>query len=115
MAGISIASLAAASPVLLVSSPFWFDVNTSNTSAQQPAACVVMARLTVTQAVPMGFELLLSILAFVLFCSAYPDQYRTRLWSIGGERGWNSNPHLRIYFYANYEDPPEIPLIWSQR
>lgn len=60
-------------------------------------------------------ELLLGIITFTLFCSAYPDQYRTRLWLIGGEHGWNSDPSLRIYFYANYQNPPEIPLLWSQR
>ncbi|KAK8876880.1 hypothetical protein PGQ11_001826 [Apiospora arundinis] len=73
-----------------------------------------MARITITQATLTGLELLFSIITFVLFCSAYPDQYRTRLWEIGGENGWNSNPRLRIYFYANYEEPPEIPYVWSQ-
>ncbi|KAH7024935.1 uncharacterized protein B0I36DRAFT_249788 [Microdochium trichocladiopsis] len=40
---------------------------------------------------------------------------RTKLWQTGGDNGWNSDPSLRIYFYANHEEPPEIPLIWSQR
>ncbi|KAK8024455.1 hypothetical protein PG993_012521 [Apiospora rasikravindrae] len=74
-----------------------------------------MVRITLTQASLMGLELVFSIVTFVLFCTAYPDNYRTRLWSIGGEMGWNSNPRLRIYFFANYEDPPEVPLVWSQR
>ncbi|KAK8102238.1 hypothetical protein PG984_015384 [Apiospora sp. TS-2023a] len=73
-----------------------------------------MARITPIQASLMGLELLFSIVTFVLFCTAYPDNYRTRLWTIGGERGWNSNPRLRVYLYANYEDPPKIPMIWSQ-
>ncbi|KAK8071298.1 hypothetical protein PG997_011501 [Apiospora hydei] len=68
-----------------------------------------MTRITVIQASLMGLELLFSIATFALFCTAYPDHYRTRLWSIGGEMGWNSNPRLRVYFFANYEDPPEIP------
>ncbi|KAI2617659.1 hypothetical protein GGS26DRAFT_397405 [Hypomontagnella submonticulosa] len=50
-----------------------------------------------------------------LLCCAYPERFRKTLWEIGGENGWNSNPRLRIYFYANYEQPPEIPLIWTQR
>ncbi|KAL7628444.1 hypothetical protein AAE478_002647 [Parahypoxylon ruwenzoriense] len=50
-----------------------------------------------------------------LLCCAYPEQFRKALWQIGGENGWNSNPRLRIYFYANYQQPPEIPLIWTQR
>ncbi|KAF5494100.1 hypothetical protein CGCS363_v009807 [Colletotrichum siamense] len=53
--------------------------------------------------------------ALALFGIAYPDRFRSRLWRNGGEEGWCSNPRLRIYFYANYEEPPEIPLIWSQR
>ncbi|KAK7946980.1 uncharacterized protein PG986_011301 [Apiospora aurea] len=73
-----------------------------------------MTRITPIQASLMGLELLFSIVTFALFCTAYPDHYRTRLWSIGGEMGWNSNPRLRVYFFANYEDPPEIPMIWSQ-
>ncbi|TDZ67534.1 hypothetical protein CTRI78_v002817 [Colletotrichum trifolii] len=52
--------------------------------------------------------------ALVLFGIAYPDNLRSRLWRNGGEEGWCSNPRLRIYFYANHEEPPEIPLIWSQ-
>ncbi|KAI3528318.1 hypothetical protein CABS01_02073 [Colletotrichum abscissum] len=53
--------------------------------------------------------------ALVLFGVAYPDRFRSRLWRNGGEQGWCSNPRMRIYFYANHEEPPEIPLIWSQR
>lgn len=53
--------------------------------------------------------------ALALFGIAYPDHFRSRLWRDGGEEGWCSNPRLRIYFYANSEEPPEIPLIWSQR
>ncbi|KAK6213792.1 hypothetical protein QIS74_09794 [Colletotrichum tabaci] len=53
--------------------------------------------------------------ALVLFGVAYPDRLRSRLWRNGGEEGWCSNPRLRIYFYANHEEPPEIPLVWSQR
>ncbi|OTB01685.1 hypothetical protein M426DRAFT_25449 [Hypoxylon sp. CI-4A] len=49
-----------------------------------------------------------------LLCCAYPERFRKTLWEIGGENGWNSNPRLRIYFYANYQQPPEIPLIWTQ-
>ena len=63
----------------------------------------------------LSVEVLVCLVTFTLFCSAYPAQYRTRLWEIGGEHGWNSDPSLRIYFYANYQEPPEIPLIWSQR
>ncbi|OLN97087.1 hypothetical protein CCHL11_02163 [Colletotrichum chlorophyti] len=59
-------------------------------------------------------EAVVTVGALVLFGVAFPDRFRSRLWTNGGENGWCSNPRLRIYFYANYEDPPEIPLIWSQ-
>jgi len=52
---------------------------------------------------------------FSLFANAYPDKYRTALWQYGGTNGWNSDPSLRVYYYANYKEAPEIPLIWSQR
>ncbi|GKT40316.1 uncharacterized protein ColSpa_00497 [Colletotrichum spaethianum] len=55
------------------------------------------------------------VATLILFGIAYPDRFRSRLWRNGGEEGWCSNPRLRIYFYANHEEPPEIPLIWSQR
>ncbi|KAF6828633.1 hypothetical protein CPLU01_08402 [Colletotrichum plurivorum] len=60
-------------------------------------------------------ESIIVVGALVLFGAAYPDRLRSRLWRNGGEEGWCSNPRLRIYFYANYEEPPVIPLIWSQR
>ncbi|WYZ42685.1 hypothetical protein EsH8_VI_000384 [Colletotrichum jinshuiense] len=60
-------------------------------------------------------EAVVVVAALILFGVGYPDRFRSRLWRNGGEEGWCSNPRLRIYFYANYEEPPEIPLIWSQR
>ncbi|RFN46333.1 hypothetical protein FIE12Z_9407 [Fusarium flagelliforme] len=60
-------------------------------------------------------ELLISMTALVLFCLEYPADFRTSLWENGGVEGFNSNPNQRIYFYANHREPPEIPLIWSQR
>ncbi|EXF74199.1 hypothetical protein CFIO01_06793 [Colletotrichum fioriniae PJ7] len=61
------------------------------------------------------FEAAVVFAALTLFGMAYPDRFRSRLWRNGGEEGWCSNPRMRIYFYANHEEPPEIPLIWSQR
>ncbi|KAF4777571.1 hypothetical protein HER10_EVM0003930 [Colletotrichum scovillei] len=66
-------------------------------------------------AVLLCIEAVVVFAALVLFGVAYPDRFRSRLWRNGGEEGWCSNPRLRIYFYANHEEPPEIPLIWSQR
>ncbi len=60
-------------------------------------------------------EFIISITALALFLANYAQDQRTRLWEVGGEKGWNSDPRLRIYFYANHREPPEIPLVWSQK
>ncbi|KAI0380594.1 hypothetical protein F5Y04DRAFT_94802 [Hypomontagnella monticulosa] len=65
--------------------------------------------------ISLSIEFGLVVITMSLLCCAYPERFRKTLWEIGGENGWNSNPRLRIYFYANYEQPPEIPLIWTQR
>jgi len=62
----------------------------------------------------LSLEAFFTIVALGLFGSAWPDAYRSILWEIGGIKGWNSNPRLRVYYYANYEEPPAIPFIWSQ-
>ncbi|KAF7534062.1 hypothetical protein G7Z17_g13425 [Cylindrodendrum hubeiense] len=74
-----------------------------------------MAHPTKLYLVLLGLELAIATVAVVLFGLAYPDRFRSKLWGNGGVEGWNSNPNLRIYFYANHIEPPEIPLIWSQR
>ncbi|KAH6669680.1 hypothetical protein F5X68DRAFT_50626 [Plectosphaerella plurivora] len=63
----------------------------------------------------LGIELCLCVTLAGLFGAAYPDRFRTALWEAGGAAGWNSDPRQRIYFYANYKEPPVVPLIWSQR
>lgn len=73
------------------------------------------ARPISVSTIAIGVELLFSLVVLLVTCKAYPDKYRTLLWSIGGERGWNSNLDLRSYFYANHREPPEVPLIWTQR
>lgn len=60
-------------------------------------------------------ELGFAITLVSLFACAYPDRYRTALWQEGGTKGWNSDPHQRVYDYANYREPPPIPLIWDER
>ncbi|KAL0936292.1 uncharacterized protein CTRU02_208507 [Colletotrichum truncatum] len=70
---------------------------------------------TTALALLLCLESVVVITALVLFGVAYPDRFRSRLWRNGGEEGWSSNPRLRIYFYANFEEVPQIPLIWSQR
>ena len=60
-------------------------------------------------------ELAIIILLLILCGYACPDTFRTTLWREGGTHGWNSDPDLRIYFYANHQRPPTIPYIWSMR
>ena len=59
-------------------------------------------------------EGLLVAASLALFAFEYPDGARISLWEEGGAKGFNSDLKLRIYFYANYQEPPEIPFIWSQ-
>jgi hypothetical protein len=54
-------------------------------------------------------------ISLFLFSYGYPETVRKSLWEEGGLKLFNSNPRLRIYFYANYLEPPEIPYIWSQK
>ncbi|KAI1415448.1 hypothetical protein F5Y13DRAFT_144430 [Hypoxylon sp. FL1857] len=72
-------------------------------------------RIGLFKATSLVIEFGLVIITMSLLCCAYPERFRKTLWEIGGENGWNSNPRLRIYFYANYQQPPEIPLVWAQR
>ncbi|KAI0834408.1 hypothetical protein F5Y06DRAFT_279187 [Hypoxylon sp. FL0890] len=72
-------------------------------------------RTGLSKAILLVAEFGLVITTMSLLCCAYPERFRKTLWEIGGENGWNSNPRLRIYFYANYQQPPEIPLVWTQR
>ncbi len=63
----------------------------------------------------LSIELVIVAIAFGVFVHAYTNELRTTLWATGGEQGWNSNPRLRIYFYANHQEPPEIPFLWTER
>ncbi|KAF5878050.1 uncharacterized protein Bfra_000217 [Botrytis fragariae] len=63
----------------------------------------------------MLIEVQLIIIIISLFLVGYPDATRKALWEEGGQHGFNSDPKMRIYFYANYLQPPEIPFIWSRR
>jgi hypothetical protein len=60
-------------------------------------------------------EALLTVVTLSLLIFGYPDTARITLWEEGGIMGYNSNPKLRVYFYANHQEPPGIPFIWSQR
>ncbi|KAG9235424.1 hypothetical protein BJ875DRAFT_504034 [Amylocarpus encephaloides] len=54
------------------------------------------------------------IAALALFGIASPNLYRTKLWQIGADNGFNSNPKQILYAYANYRPIPKTPFVWSQ-
>ena len=62
----------------------------------------------------MLLELFGLIPILVLFGIAQPDMYRTRLWQVGFDNKFNSNPAMIIYAYANHRPLPQIPFVWSQ-
>jgi len=61
----------------------------------------------------MVFELAGTVAALALFGIADPDLFRTRLWLVGAENGFNSSPKEILYAYANYRPIPTIPFVWS--
>ncbi|KFY26062.1 hypothetical protein V491_01480 [Pseudogymnoascus sp. VKM F-3775] len=66
--------------------------------------------------VMIGFmvaELAGTVATLTLFGIASPDAYRTQLWKLGGELGFNSNPDQILYAYANYRPIPKTPIVWS--
>ncbi|KAH7392185.1 hypothetical protein DE146DRAFT_661866 [Phaeosphaeria sp. MPI-PUGE-AT-0046c] len=58
------------------------------------------------------FALIITLVAG--FAYASQGQYRSKLWEDGGIHGWNSDPRQRVYYYANYQEPPPVPLIWDE-
>ncbi len=38
----------------------------------------------------------------VLFGISQPDLYRTKMWQVGFDNGFNSNPNMILYAYANH-------------
>jgi len=55
-----------------------------------------------------------TVATLALFGIASPDAYRTQLWKVGGENGFNSSPDQILYAYANYRPIPKTPLVWSE-
>ncbi|CAN9423877.1 unnamed protein product [Alternaria alternata] len=60
----------------------------------------------------MVFELPFTVANLALFGIASPNLYRTILWRVGGELGFNSKPSTVLYAAANYR-PVDTPLVWS--
>jgi hypothetical protein len=62
----------------------------------------------------MVLELGGTVPALALFGIASPNLYRTALWRIGSDNGFNSSPLQILYAYANYRPIPKTPFVWSQ-
>ncbi|KAE9368501.1 hypothetical protein N431DRAFT_347795 [Stipitochalara longipes BDJ] len=62
----------------------------------------------------MVLELAGTVPALALFGIASPNLYRTKLWQIGSDNGFNSSPLQILYAYANYRPIPKTPFVWSQ-
>jgi len=60
------------------------------------------------------FELAGTVAALALFGIADPDLYRTKMWQIGSDNGFNSSPAEILYAYANHVALPKTPFVWSQ-
>jgi len=61
----------------------------------------------------MVLELAGTVAALALFGIASPDAYRTELWRVGSDNGFNSSPDEILYAYANYRPIPTTPMVWS--
>lgn len=59
-------------------------------------------------------ELVLVLTLIATFAGVSHRQYRSKLWEDGGIHGWNSDPRQRVYYYANYREPPPVPLLWDE-
>ncbi|KAF9735344.1 hypothetical protein PMIN03_010666 [Paraphaeosphaeria minitans] len=58
------------------------------------------------------FEFPFTVANLALFGIAAPNTYRTVLWRVGGEMGFNSDPSQVAYAAYNYQEM-EIPMVWS--
>jgi hypothetical protein len=79
-----------------------------------PAVVSFSTMVSPTSLYPLIVEFIITCTTLFLFLYGYPDTTRRCLWAEGGVHHLNSDPRLRIYFYANHLEPPTIPYIWSQ-
>ncbi|KAL3421857.1 hypothetical protein PVAG01_06013 [Phlyctema vagabunda] len=61
----------------------------------------------------MAIELAGTVAALALFGIATPNLFRTKLWQVGSDHGFNSSPLQILYAYANYRPLPKTPFVWS--
>lgn len=108
----------------LLSEEFWDDeeepasaLNAAHTRAQRATMGIRLLRRDwkLTKAIwPLMIAELPGLVAVLaLFGIAQPDTFRTVNWSVGYQNGFNSNPAITLYAYANHRPLPNIPLVWS--
>jgi hypothetical protein len=83
---------------------------TSSLSTRIP----IMVRREACYVFLLAIELALVAVAVCVFAHGRISNLRTALWATGGDQGWNFNPRLRIYFYANHRKPPKSPFLWTE-
>jgi hypothetical protein len=66
-------------------------------------------------AIATAIEFLHSAAILAIFVHIFANNTTTILWHFGGAQGWNSDPSMRVYDYANYREPPPVPLVWDPR
>ncbi|RFU33267.1 hypothetical protein B7463_g3088, partial [Scytalidium lignicola] len=54
-----------------------------------------------------------TVAGLALFGIASPNLYRTKLWQVGSDYGFNSSPNQALYAYANYQPAPKTAFVWS--
>ena len=59
-------------------------------------------------------EAIFTVAALALFGIAAPNTYRTKLWEDGSLNGFNSNPNIVVFAYANHRPIPKVPMVWRQ-
>jgi hypothetical protein len=62
----------------------------------------------------MVLELGGTVAGLALFGIAQPDLFRTRLWKVGADNGFNSSPTQILYAYANHQPIPKTPFVWTE-
>lgn len=61
----------------------------------------------------MLLELGGTVAGLALFGIAQPDLFRTKLWQVGADNGFNSSPSQILYAYANHQPIPKTPFVWT--
>lgn len=61
----------------------------------------------------MAMELAGTVAVLAMFGIAEPNLYRTKMWQVGYDNKFNSNPKQILYAYANHRPIPKTPFVWT--